>query len=257
MKFIDTHSHLYSKEFDLDRSETVKRALNAGVEKILLPNISSKYTNSMLQLCVDFPKNCLPMMGLHPCDVKEETYLNELLHIEKEIKQKKYIAVGEIGIDLFWEKSNLELQKTVFTKQINLAKKYNLPIVIHVRESFNEVITIVEKLNDTNLKGVFHCFTGNTKDAKRIVDLGSFYLGIGGVLTFKNSNLDKTIEKISLNHLLLETDSPYLTPSPYRGKRNESKYIIEIAEKLSKIKNCSMSKIADITTNNAKELFRL
>ena len=257
MKFIDTHSHLYSKEFDLDRKETVQRAINAGVSKILLPNISSKYTDKMLELCRLFPQNCFPMMGLHPCDVNKENYNYEISHVEEEIKTGKYIAVGEIGIDLYWDKSTLEIQKKAFIKQIEIAKKYKLPIVIHVRESFDETINIIEDLNDNNLSGVFHCFSGNSDEAQRVIKLKNFYLGIGGVLTFKNSNLDSTIQNINEKYLILETDSPYLTPVPYRGKRNESKYIIEIATKLAEIKNISLEEISQITTKNAKNLFKI
>ena len=257
MKFIDTHSHLYSEKFKDDRSDVIANAIAIGVETILLPNISSKYTNKMLALCSKFPNNCYPMMGLHPCDVTEENYEEEIAHIEKELETKNYIGVGEIGLDLYWKKTSLEIQKKAFIYQIKLAKKYRLPVAIHVRDSFNEAIEIIEKLNDTNLSGVFHCFTGNIQDAMRITDLGGFYLGIGGVLTFKNSGLDETIKKIDLKHLILETDSPYLAPTPHRGKRNESKYIIDIAKKLAEVHNISIDQIAKITTKNAKKLFQI
>ena len=193
MNFIDTHAHLYSKKFKDDRNQVVENAINNGVTKILLPNISSQYTDSMMELCKTYPKNCFPMMGVHPCDVNQKNIKKELIHVEEMIQREKFIAVGEIGIDLYWENSTLDLQKEAFVFQIELAKKHNLPIVIHVRDSFSEVITIVEKLNDENLRGVFHCFTGNTEESKRIINLGEFYLGIGGVLTFKNSGLDNTI----------------------------------------------------------------
>ena len=257
MKFIDTHSHIYSKEFDHDRKIVVEQAIESGVNKILLPNISSKHTNKMLSLCKEFPSNCFPMMGLHPCDVKKETYNSEIEHVEEELNKNSYIGVGEIGIDLYWDKSNLSIQKDAFIKQIKIAKKHKLPIVIHVRESFEETIKIVEELNDKNLSGVFHCFTGNLQDAERIIKLDDFYLGIGGVLTFKNSHMDKVIEKINEKHLLLETDAPYLTPTPFRGKRNESKYILEIAKKLAEVKNLSLEEISKVTTINAKNLFKI
>ena len=257
MKLIDTHSHLYSEQFDQDRSQVVQDAISKGIDKILLPNISSKYTKKMLALCEEFPKHCYPMMGLHPCDVTEKNYTTEITHIEKEVEKGKYIAVGEIGLDLHWDKSTLEIQKKAFIYQIKLAKKYQLPIVIHVRNSFAEAITIVESLNDENLMGVFHCFTGDINDAKRVLALEGFYLGIGGVLTFKNSGLSETIQKINLKHLVLETDSPYLAPSPFRGKRNESKYILNVAERLAILHNISIQNVADITTKNAKELFSL
>ena len=197
------------------------------------------------------------MIGLHPCDVKHETYKKELKIVEDELKTGNYIAIGEIGLDLYWEKRTLEIQKDTFEFQINLAKNHKLPIAIHVRESFKEAIEIVEKLNDKDLSGVFHCFTGSINDAKRIIGLGNFYLGIGGVLTFKNSGLDKTIEQIDLKHLILETDSPYLAPTPFRGKRNESKYIVHIAEKLAEVKGVSLEEIAEITSRNASTLFKI
>ena len=257
MQFIDTHSHLYSSQFDEDRTKVVKEAIAAGVTTILLPNISSKYTKGMLDLCAEFPKNCFPMMGLHPCYVSEENYEQEIAHIEKEFAKGNYIAVGEIGLDLYWDKSTLAIQKKAFIYQIELAKKYNLPIAIHVRDSFSEAIEIIESLNDKSLRGVFHCFTGSLEDAQRVINLGGFYLGIGGVLTFKNSGLDNTIATIDIQHLILETDSPYLAPAPFRGKRNESKYIINIAEKLAEVHQISMEKVAEITTKNAKKLFDL
>ena len=257
MQFIDTHSHLYSSQFDEDRTKAVREAIDAGVSTILLPNISSEYTKGMLELCAEFPKNCYPMMGLHPCDVKEENIKAELEHVEEELAKGGYIAVGEIGLDLYWDKTKLDIQEEAFIHQIELAKKYKLPIAIHVRDSFNEAIEIIEKLNDENLRGVFHCFTGNVEDAKRVINLGGFYLGIGGVLTFKNSGLDKTIAEIELQHLILETDSPYLAPAPFRGKRNESKYIVNIAEKLAEVHQISIEKVAEITTENAKKLFEL
>ena len=242
MKFIDTHSHLYSSQFNDDRTQVVNNAIANGVSTILLPNISSKYTKGMLALCAEFPNNCYPMMGLHPCDVSEENIKHEIAHVEKELETGKYIAVGEIGLDLHWDKSTLEIQKKAFIHQIKLAKKYKLPIAIHVRESFAEAIELIEKLNDENLRGVFHCFTGNIDDAQRVINLGGFYLGIGGVLTFKNSGLDKTISEVDLQHLILETDAPYLAPTPFRGKRNESKYIINIAEKLAEYIKLALKK---------------
>jgi TatD DNase family protein len=211
----------------------------------------------MLEVCGEFPENCFPMMGLHPCDVNEDNIEGELLHVKQELAKGKYIAVGEIGLDLYWDKTKLEIQKKAFIYQIELAKKYKLPIAIHVRDSFSEAIEIIEKLNDENLSGVFHCFTGIVEDAQRVINLGDFYLGIGGVLTFKNSGLDKTIATINLQHLILETDAPYLTPAPFRGKRNESKYIVNIAEKLAEAHQISLEKVAEITTENAKNLFQL
>ena len=197
------------------------------------------------------------MMGLHPCDVNEENIIAELEHVEEELSKGGYIAVGEIGLDLYWDKTKLVIQKEAFIQQIKLAKKYKLPIAIHVRDSFTEAIEIIENLNDENLRGVFHCFTGNIDDAQRVINLGGFYLGIGGVLTFKNSALGKTIEAINSKYLILETDAPYLAPSPNRGKRNESKYLVNIAEKLAEIHNINIKEIAEITTANAKHLFKI
>ena len=257
MKFIDTHSHLYSEQFENDRTLAINEAIALGVDTILLPNISSKYTNNLLQLCNQFPENCFPMMGLHPCDVSEENFDSEMQHVEIELATNKYIAVGEIGLDLYWDKTKIEVQKRAFIHQIKLAKKYQIPIAIHVREAFDEAIKIVESLNDNTLRGVFHCFTGSIVEAKRVIDLKDFYLGIGGVVTFKNSGLDQTIKEISLKNLILETDSPYLAPVPFRGKRNESKYLTKIAEKIAQIKNMTINEIAEITTANAKKLFHI
>ena len=257
MQFIDTHSHLYSSQFDEDRTQVINDAISAGVSTILLPNISSEYTKGMIEVCGEFPENCFPMMGLHPCNVNEDNIEGELLHVEQELAKGKYIAVGEIGLDLYWDKTKLEIQKKAFIHQIELAKKYKLPIAIHVRDSFAEAIEIIEKLNDESLTGVFHCFTGRVEDAQRVINLGDFYLGIGGVLTFKNSGLDKTIAKIELQNLILETDAPYLAPAPFRGKRNESKYMVNIAEKLAEIQQIDIDHVARITTLNAKKLFGL
>lgn len=257
MKFIDTHSHLYSEQFDKDRSIVISEAISLGVTTILLPNISSNYTKRMLDLCNKFPDNCHPMIGLHPCDVNKENYDIEITHIEEQLATGNYIGVGEIGLDLYWDKTTFKIQKKAFIHQIKLAKKYQLPIAIHVRNAFPEAIEIIEDMNDENLKGVFHCFTGDIQDANRIINLEEFYLGIGGVLTFKNSGLEKTISKIDLKYVILETDAPYLAPVPFRGKRNESKYIIHIAEKLAEIKNTNIENIAKTTTKNAQNLFQL
>ena len=257
MNFIDTHAHLYSEQFKDDRNEVIENAIQNGVTKMLLPNISSQYTTAMMELCETYPDNCFPMMGLHPCDVKADTIKKELFHVEEMLQKEKFIAIGEIGLDLYWDKTTLEIQKESFIYQIELAKKYQLPIAIHVRDSFTEAIEIIEKLNDEHLSGVFHCFTGNEEDAKRVINLGNFYLGIGGVLTFKNAGVDKIIKKIDMKYLILETDAPYLTPSPNRGKRNESKYIVNIAEKLSEVKGISIEEVARITTENAHNLFKI
>ena len=257
MNFIDTHAHLYSNKFTEDKNDVINNAIQSGVLKMLLPNISSEYTDSMLELCKKFPENCFPMMGLHPCDVKIESMVKELLHVEEMLQKEKFIAVGEIGLDLYWDKSTLDLQKEAFRFQIELAKKHKLPIAIHVRDSFSEAIEIVEELNDENFSGVFHCFTGDHKQAEQIINYGNFKLGIGGVATFKNGGLDNTLKEISMEHIVLETDAPYLSPVPFRGKRNKSPYLIYIAEKLSEIYGCKINEIANKTTKNALEIFKL
>ena len=257
MKFIDTHTHLFASEFKDDIDIVVKNAINSGVSKMLLPNIDSTTTNNMLQLCNKYPQHCFPMIGLHPCSVKKDNIEKEILHVEEMLNKNKFIAIGEIGLDLYWDKSTLSYQKVAFESQIKLAKKHQLPIVIHVRDSFNEAIEIVEKLNNKSLSGVFHCFTGNIQEAERIINLENFYLGIGGVVTFKNGGINKIINQISLDNIILETDSPYLTPTPFRGKRNESKYLVNIAQKMSEIYEIDINEIANKTSSNAINLFKI
>lgn len=255
MILTDTHAHLYLKEFSHDRQKVITTAIEKNVRYILLPNIDSSTIGGMLNLCDMFPKNCFPMIGLHPTSVKSD-FKDELKTVEQWLEKRKFYAIGEIGIDLYWDKSFAKEQEIAFRHQINLAKKNNLPIVIHSRYSFIEIHKIVKDLNTSELTGVFHCFTGSLEEANKIIDLG-FMLGIGGVLTFKNSGLDKIVEKIDLKHIILETDSPYLTPVPFRGKRNESAYISYIAEKLAEIKNISIKEVAEITTKNAMDLFKI
>ena len=257
MEFIDTHTHLFSKEFDDDISDVIKNAIDSGVSKMLLPNIDSTTTKQMLKLSQQFPQNCFPMIGIHPCSVKKDSIEKEIQHVEHMLEKNNFVAIGEIGIDLYWEKSTLDIQKLAFETQIKLAKKYQLPIVIHVRNSFDEAIEVVEKLNDEKLTGVFHCFSGDLDQAQRIIDLNNFYLGIGGVVTFKNGGIDKIIDQINIDNIILETDSPYLAPKPFRGKRNESKYILNIAQKLSEIYKIDIEEIANVTTFNANKLFNL
>ena len=257
MNFIDTHTHLFASEFDNDIDIVIKNALDNGISKMLLPNIDSTTTKKMLQLCDNYPNNCYPMIGLHPCSVKKDNLEKEISHVEQMLSQNKFIAVGEIGLDLYWDKSTLDLQKIAFESQIELAKKYQLPIVIHVRDSFDEAIEIVERLNDYNLSGVFHCFTGNLEEAQRIINLKNFYLGIGGVVTFKNGGINKIINQVSLDRIILETDSPYLSPTPFRGTRNESKYLLNIAHKMAELYNVDLKDIAKKTTKNAIDLFHL
>ena len=257
MNFIDTHTHLFASEFDNDIDIVIKNALDNGISKMLLPNIDSTTTTKMLQLCDRHPNNCYPMIGLHPCSVKKDNLEKEISHVEQMLSQNKFIAVGEIGLDLYWDKSTLDLQKIAFESQIELAKKYKLPIAIHVRDSFDEAIEIVERLNDYNLSGVFHCFTGNLEEAQRIINLNNFYLGIGGVVTFKNGGINKIINQVSLDRIILETDSPYLSPTPFRGTRNESKYLLNIAHKMAELYNIDIKDIAKKTTKNAIDLFHL
>ena len=257
MNFIDTHTHLFASEFDNDIDIVIKNALDNGISKMLLPNIDSTTTTKMLQLCDRHPNNCYPMIGLHPCSVKKDNLEKEISHVEQMLSQNKFIAVGEIGLDLYWDKSTLDLQKIAFGSQIELAKKYKLPIAIHVRDSFDEAIEIVERLNDDNLSGVFHCFTGNLEEAQRIINLNNFYLGIGGVVTFKNGEINKIINQVSLDRIILETDSPYLSPTPFRGTRNESKYLLNIAHKMAELYNIDIEDIAKKTTKNAIDLFHL
>jgi len=254
MIFTDTHSHLYLDAFDEDRKEVVKKAIGQNVKYMLLPNIDSSSVESLLQLCDLFPENCFPMMGLHPTSVNEN-FREELEIVSTWFDKKKFIAVGEIGIDLYWDKTFQKQQEEAFRFQIDLALRTNLPIVIHSRESFSEIFRVLEDYRNTGLRGVFHCFTGTIEQAHLAIDLG-FYLGIGGVITFKNSALDEVVTHIELKHILLETDSPFLAPVPYRGKRNESSYINLIASKLNQVINVSREEIARITTQNAINLFK-
>ncbi len=251
--FIDTHTHLYSEEFKTDIAAALQKAIDAGVEKFFLPNIDSSSVAGMHTLCNKYPQHCFPMMGLHPCSVKEN-YKEELAIAYNYLQSKKYVAVGEIGIDLYWDKTFFNQQVEAFETQINWALEFNLPIVIHCRNSFDEIFEVLTRFKKLP-KGIFHCFSGNAEQAQKIIDTTNFKLGIGGVITFKNSGLDKVIENIDLKHLVLETDSPYLAPAPYRGKRNESAYIPLIAAKVAEVKKCSLLEVASITTANAKEIF--
>lgn len=254
-EFIDTHAHIYLSQFKEDSSKAIHNAGSQGVSKILMPNIDSKTIEDMLSLEATFPGKCFPMMGLHPCSVDND-FRSQLKLVEQWLENRKFCAVGEIGMDLYWDKTFQKEQAEAFEMQIELAKKHELPIVIHCRDAFEETIDIVEQLNDEKLSGVFHCFSGTIEDANRIIAQG-FLLGIGGVTTFKNGGLDKVIPFIDLDHLVLETDSPYLAPAPYRGKRNEPAYIPIIAEKIADLTGESVSKIASTTTKNAEALFRI
>ncbi|MFK7787104.1 MAG: TatD family hydrolase [Crocinitomicaceae bacterium] len=253
--FVDTHTHLFVDAFDEDRSEIVQKAIDAGVEKMLLPNIDIDTIDAMNDLAKDFPTNCFPMMGLHPGSIKED-WKERLEIIQKNLFEGKYIAVGEIGMDLYWDKTFVNEQAEAFRMQVEWAKELKLPIVIHAREAFEPIFEILDEINDENLTGVFHCFTGTVEQANHVLSYGGFKLGIGGVLTYKKAALDKVLENVDLKHLILETDSPYLTPVPFRGKRNESSYILHIAEKLTEVYNVPLSTIEEMTTANANELFQ-
>jgi len=253
MIITDTHTHLYSEAFDEDRPEMMQRALDANISRLFIPAIDSTYTASMLQLEIDYPENIFLMMGLHPTHVKEN-YKEELTHVEEMLGQHKFYAIGEIGIDLYWDKSTLAIQQEAFIKQIQLAKKYKLPIVLHCREAFDEIFEILEEEKSDDLYGIFHCFAGTLSQAHQAISY-NMKLGIGGVATFKNGKIDQFLNTIDLKHIVLETDSPYLAPKPFRGKRNESSYILKVIEKLSQIYNISEEKIADITTANSKVVF--
>ncbi len=251
--FIDTHTHLYSEEFNEDRTAIINTAISNSVTKLYLPNIDSNSIDGMLQLEKEFPDNCFPMMGLHPCSVKEN-YLDELIVIKKWLDKRKFIAIGEIGMDLYWDKTFIAEQEIAFKKQIDWALEYNYSIVIHCRNAFDEIFTILQSYPKLP-KGIFHCFSGDVEQAQKILALKNFKLGIGGVLTFKNSGLDKVVETISIDDIVLETDSPYLAPMPYRGKRNESSYIPLIAKKVAEIKNITIEEVENMTTKNANFIF--
>lgn len=249
----DTHTHLYSEAFADDRSEMMQRAFDAGIERFFIPAIDSGYTKAMYELESKYSDRIYLMMGLHPTSVKEN-YKDELAHVLAQFQKRNFYAVGEIGIDLYWDKSTLEIQKIVFKKQIQLAKKHKLPIVIHCREAFDEIFEVLETEQDDDLFGIFHCFTGTLDQALRAMGF-NMKLGIGGVVTFKNGKIDQFLNQIDLAHIVLETDSPYLSPVPFRGKRNESSYLSLVCEKVATIYGISKEELARITTENSKEIF--
>jgi len=253
MIITDTHTHLYSTQFDEDRHKMMQRALDNGVTRFFIPAIDSSYTEAMLDLEKEFSKYVFLMMGLHPTSVKEN-YQDELNLVKEWLDKRKFYAVGEIGIDLYWDKSFLQQQQDAFKKQIIWAKEKKLPIVIHCRDAFDEIFEVLDDVKDDKLYGIFHCFTGNLAQAKRAIDF-NMKLGIGGVVTFKNGGIDKFLNEIALENIVLETDSPYLAPTPYRGKRNESSYIINVLHKLVDIYNLTAQEIAEITTQNSKKVF--
>ncbi|RZK41322.1 MAG: TatD family deoxyribonuclease [Pedobacter sp.] len=253
MHLTDTHTHFYY-ETDLEKQDQLmRRCLENGIDRLFLPNVDVRSIAMIDQLVQRFPENCFAMAGLHPCDVKED-YLNQLSAIYESIAVRKIYAIGEIGIDLYWDKTTLGLQQDAFQKQIKWAKNLDLPIVIHCREAFDEVFEVLENEKDEKLRGIFHCFTGSAVQARRAIDL-NFYLGIGGVVTYKKAGLDIVLQSIPIKHVVLETDSPYLAPVPFRGKPNESSYLIHIAEKISDIYQLSLEEVADITTENSRLVF--
>lgn len=253
MILTDTHTHLYSEEFSEDRDAMIQRAFDAGVTRLFVPSIDSSYTTQMYELQEQYPDNVFLMMGLHPTYVKEN-YKEELAHVEEQLATRKFAAVGEIGIDLFWDKTRLAEQQYAFKYQIQLAKKYKLPINIHCRDAFDEVFEVLESEKGDDLFGIFHCFTGDFDQAQKAISY-NMKLGIGGVATFKNGKIDQFLADIDLKHIVLETDSPYLSPVPHRGKRNESSYTLLVAEKLSDIYGVPVEEIAEITTQNSKRVY--
>lgn len=251
---IDTHTHLYSELFDEDRDAMINRALKAGIKKFYIPAIDSSYIDRMFELEKNYADFIHLMMGLHPTSVKADTFQDELTFVKNWLDKRNFAAVGEIGIDLYWDQSTLKEQQFAFKTQISWAKERNLPIVIHCRNSFDEIFEILEDEKDDKLKGIFHCFTGNKQQAEKAIGY-NMKLGIGGVITFKNGEIDQFLNEIPLEHIVLETDAPYLSPTPFRGKRNEPSYMIKIVEKLSEIYNKSQKEIAQLTTQNALSVF--
>jgi len=253
--FWDTHTHLYLKEFDADRTNAIRRAVENNVTTMLLPNIDAETIQPMRQLCEQFPEHCFPTAGLHPTSVNKN-YRDEMAIVETELKTQKCHAVGETGIDLYWDTTFFKEQEYCFNRQLELALQYNLPIIIHSRNSLNEIFDILRSFGNNLPSGVFHCFPGNVAEAEKAIELG-FHLGIGGVVTFKKSNQNEIAKAIPLQHIVLETDAPYLAPVPFRGKRNESSYISIIAEYIANQLNIPLDTVADVTTGNAREMFGL
>jgi TatD DNase family protein len=250
---VDTHCHLYAEEFKADIDEVIKKARNAGVEKFFLPAIDGETHQVMMNMETLFPGECFAMMGLHPCSVKED-YKTQLSQVEHWLSKRKFIAIGETGLDFYWDKTFVKEQYQALEMQIEWALHYDLPIVLHTRDAMQETIDVIKTHSVKGLRGVFHCFGGSINEAKQIIDTG-FFLGIGGVVTYKKGGLDTVLNEIDLKHLVLETDAPYLSPVPFRGKRNESSYLALIAEKIADIKNTSLTEVKRITTENAYRLF--
>ena len=253
MRFIDTHAHLYSSPLNENREAIIQNAINNGIDTIIMPAIDSDTLESMLELEAAYPNNCIAMMGLHPCSVKDNVQ-QELDIVEAQLKKRKFIAIGEIGLDYYWDKTFIQQQIEAFTIQMQWALERQLPIVIHTRNAMGETIEAVKPFAKKGLRGIFHCFSGSQESAQQIISMG-FHLGLGGVLTYKNAAVAEAIKEIPMSHLVLETDAPYLSPVPYRGKTNEPAFMIEVAKKLAEIKNIPLQEVAAITTNNAKEVF--
>ena len=251
--FIDTHAHIYLQDFDSDRDDVMQRSLDAGVEKICLPNIDHTSVDAMLETEMRHPEVCAATMGLHPCSVKKD-FARELYNVEEWLARRSFAAVGEIGTDLYWDKTFWDEQQEAFRVQVGWARQYDLPVIIHCRESLDQTIAMTEELQDGSLRGVFHCFGGTIEQATRIIAAG-FYLGIGGIITFRKGHLDKVLKALGPDSMILETDSPYLAPEPYRGKRNEPSYIPMIARKLAEAQEIDPESIRKITTGNALKLF--
>lgn len=253
--FIDTHTHIYLDQFKEDLNECMQRSLEAKVNKLFLPNIDTSTWNQVMHCVENYPDMCYPMIGLHPCSVDGDVD-KQLSNLSQLLKENKVVAVGEIGLDYYWSKEFIDAQKDAFRIQMQWAKEYELPIVIHSRDSLDDCIAEVTNANDENLSGIFHCFNGTIEQAKRIIDLG-FYIGLGGVITFKNAKMDDVVKEIPLDRIVLETDAPYLTPHPHRGKRNEPSYIPLVAEKIATIKEVSIEQIAEVTSKNALRIYKV
>lgn len=254
MIFTDTHTHLYSRQFNSDRTALIEKAMVNGVQRFFLPNIDCSSIDAMFEVEKQYPDHCFAMMGLHPCSA-DAAFEEQLSTMEAWLEKRKFAAIGEIGIDLYWDKTFLGQQQQAFRTQIEWAKKYNLPYVIHSRNAFDETMEIVNEYKTDRIKAIFHCFSGTVEQAQQVVALETFKLGIGGVVTFKNSGLDKVVEAIDLKHIVLETDAPYLAPNPHRGKRNEPDYLRLIAQKIADIKQMSVEEVAEVTTGNSMEVF--
>lgn len=252
MQLTDTHTHIYYNDGNI-LNEQIKRCKENHITRLFLPNVDSESIDKVFRTANMYPDTCFPMLGLHPCSVKD-TFIEELNTIEKALEERTVVAIGEIGLDLYWDKTTLTQQQEAFRIQVAWAKARNLPIVIHCRDAFDEQFALLDELKDEKLFGIFHCFTGNLEQAQRAIDLG-FYLGIGGVVTFKNAGLDKVVEQIALQHIVLETDAPYLAPVPYRGKPNESSYLIHVAQKVADLQGLTLEEVANITTQNARLVF--